>query len=327
MSMQRRHFTLAGAALAAGAITPLALAQQGPPWPTKPVRLMVGFPAGSTPDMVARDLAEPLARQLGQPVVVENKPGASGNIATAQIAKASDGHTLGIVINGNLTSSPLLYASLPYDAATDFCLLSLLATAPLVLVTPASLPQGPAFFAEAIKQGDRWNYGSVGAGSVAHLGMELLKERVTGLTPVHIPYNGNPAVITALIGGQIQMALVPPGLALPQVKAGKLHAVGVTSQDKSPLAPDLAPLASLGVKDFNLDVWTALVGPASLPRAVQARVAQDVASILKTAEVREQLLNQGWQAVGSSPEELGQRVKRETAVLGAIIKAQGIKLN
>lgn len=325
MNLQRRHFTLA-AALAAGGIAATGFAQEAT-WPTKPLRLMVGFPGGSTPDMVARDLAEPLAKILGQPVVVENKPGASGNIATAQVAKATDGHTLGIVINGNLTSSPLLYASLPYHPDQDFSLLSLLSTAPLLLVTPASLPKGKAFFDEAIRQGENWNYGSVGAGSVAHLGMELLKERVHGLKPVHIPYNGNPAVVTALISGQIQMALVPPGLAMPQVKAGKLHAVGVTSAGRSTLVPDLAPLGELGVKDFNLEVWTALVGPASLPRAAQARLAAVVPEILKTAEVRGQLLNQGWQAAGTSPEALRLRVQKETALLGAIIKAQGIRLD
>ncbi|QXL85866.1 tripartite tricarboxylate transporter substrate binding protein [Comamonas sp. NLF-1-9] len=325
--MQRRQFTLGAAALAGAAALPHALARQGSNWPSKPIRLLVGFPGGSTPDMVARDIAEPLAALLGQPVVVENKPGASGNIATGQVAKATDGHTLGIVINGNLTSSPLLYSSLPYDAARDFCLLSLLSTAPLILVTPASLPEGQAFFAEAARQGDRWNYGSVGAGSVAHLGMELLKQRVSGLEPVHVPYSGNPAVVTALITGEVQMALVPPGLAMPQVKAGKLHAVGVTSAGRSTLVPELEPLSALGVKDFNLEVWTALVGPASLPAAVQARLASAVTDILKSAPVRQQLLQQGWQAVGTSPEGLALRVRQESALLGGIIKAQGIRLN
>ncbi|MCZ2103383.1 MAG: tripartite tricarboxylate transporter substrate binding protein [Comamonadaceae bacterium] len=323
--MQRRHFTLA-ATLATTGWAHAANAQPAG-WPTRPVRLLVGFPGGSTPDMVARAIAEPLAHALGQSVVVENKPGASGNIATDQVAKATDGHTLGIVINGNLTSSRLLYSRLPCDPARDFCDLSLLTTAPLILVAPTSTPQGAAFFAEAVRQGDKWNYGSVGAGSVAHLGMELLKTRVPGLKAMHIPYNGNPAVVTALIGGQVQMALMPPGVAMPQVKAGKLHAIGVTSSGKSTLVPELPSLSEEGVKNFNLEVWTALVGPASLPPAVQARVSDAVTAILKTPSVRETLFMQGWQAVGTSPEGLKTRVQQETALLGGIIKAQNIRLN
>lgn len=325
--MQRRQFTFATAALAAGGLSATRAHAQAAPWPTRPLRLLVGFPGGSTPDMVARAIAEPLAQALGQPVVVENKPGASGNIAADQVAKASDGHTLGIVINGNLTSSKMLYSRLPYDPARDFSMLSLLTTAPLILVAPTSTPQGKAFFAEAVRQGDKWNYGSVGAGSVAHLGMELLKARVPGLAAVHVPYNGNPAVVTALIGGQVQMALMPPGVAMPQVNAGKLHAIGVTSSGKSTLVPELPSLSEEGVKDFNLEVWTALVGPAGLPAAVQARIAGLVTGILKTPDVRQRLFQQGWQAVGTSPEGLGLRVRQETALLGGIIKAQNIRLN
>ena len=324
--MQRRLFTLAATALAATSLAaPLAARAQA--WPAHPVKLVVGFPGGSTPDMVARAISEPLAQALGQPVIVENKPGASGNIAADYVAKATDGLTLGIVINGNLTSSKMLYSKLPYDPAKDFSYISLLTTAPLILVAPTSEPAGAAFFAEAKQQGDKWNYGSVGAGSVAHLGMELLKSKVPGLKPVHVPYNGNPAVVTGLIGGQVQMALMPPGVAMPQVKGGKLRAIGVTTSGKSALVPELPPLSQEGVKDFNLEVWTALVGPASLPRAVQDKLATVVGQIMKTPEVRQRLFNAGWQAVGTSPEGLKRRVEQETALLGGIIRAQNIKLN
>ena len=324
--MQRRLFTLAATALAATSLAaPLAARAQA--WPAHPVKLVVGFPGGSTPDMVARAISEPLAQALGQPVIVENKPGASGNIAADYVAKATDGLTLGIVINGNLTSSKMLYSKLPYDPGKDFRYISLLTTAPLILVAPTSEPAGAAFFAEAKQQGDKWNYGSVGAGSVAHLGMELLKSKVPGLKPVHVPYNGNPAVVTGLIGGQVQMALMPPGVAMPQVKGGKLRAIGVTSSGKSALVPELPPLSQEGVKDFNLEVWTALVGPASLPRAVQDKLATVVGQIMKTPEVRQRLFNAGWQAVGTSPEGLKRRVEQETALLGGIIRAQNIKLN
>lgn len=321
--MLRRTFLVVAACALA---SPFGVqAQQA--WPTQTVKLVVGFPGGSTPDLIARTIAEPLSKKLGQPVIIENKPGASGNIAANQVAKATDNHTLGIVINGNLTSSSLLYPSLPYDPMKDFSDISLLATAPLVLVAPASEPAGKAFFEEARKQGDRWNYGSVGVGSVSHLGMELLKSRVPGLEPMQIPYTGgNPAVVTALIGGQVQMALMPPGVAMPQVKAGKLRAIGVTSSEPSALVPGVPPLSQVGVSDFNLEVWDAMVGPASLPAAIQKKVSDDVIEILKTPEIREKLFAQGWTAVGTTPQEMKSRVAKEARLLGDIIRAQNIRL-
>ncbi|WP_431095828.1 Bug family tripartite tricarboxylate transporter substrate binding protein [Polaromonas aquatica] len=294
-------------------------------WPTKPVRIMVGFPGGSTPDMAARTLAEPLSRALGQPVIIENKPGASGNIAADQVAKATDDHTLGVVINGNLTSAKLLYPKLPYDPAKDFALISLLTTAPLVLVAPANEPGGADFFAAARQGASQWNYGSVGNGSVAHLGMELLKSRVPGLTPVHVPFAGNPQVVTAMLGGQIQMALIPPGVAMPQVRSGKLKAIGLAG-GRSPLVPEVPPLADAGVTNVNLEVWTALIGPAGLSKAAQARLAQEVPRIIRDADTRQKLFNQGWQAVGTSPDGLKSRVKDEAAILGGIIQSRGIKI-
>ena len=294
-------------------------------WPTRPVRILVGFPGGSTPDMAARTLAEPLSKALGQPVIIENKPGASGNIAADQIAKATDDHTLGVVINGNLTSAKQLYANLPYDPAKDFPPISLLTTAPLLLVAPASLPAGSDFFTAARQAGDQWNYGSVGNGSVAHLGMELLKSRVPGLRPVHIPYSGNPQVVTAMIGGQIQMALIPPGVAMPHVRSGKLRAIGLTG-GRSALVPEVPPLADAGVQNVKLEVWTALIGPANLSAAAQARLAQEVPRIIREADTRQKLFNQGWQAVGTSADGLKSRLKEETAILGNIIKSQGIKI-
>jgi tripartite-type tricarboxylate transporter receptor subunit TctC len=294
-------------------------------WPTRPVRILVGFPGGSTPDTAARTLAEPLSRALGQPVIIENKPGASGNIAADQVAKATDDHTLGVVINGNLTSAKLLYPKLPYDPAKDFAPISLLATAPLVLVAPANEAGGADFFTAARQGGAKWNYGSVGNGSVAHLGMELLKSRVPGLTPVHVPFAGNPQVVTAMLGGQIQMALIPPGVAMPHVRAGKLKAVGLAG-GRSSLVPEVPPLADAGVANVNLEVWTALIGPAGLSKAAQARLAQEVPRIVRDADTRQRLFNQGWQAVGTSPDGLRSRVKDEAAILGNIILSRGIRI-
>ena len=275
--------------------------------------------------MSARALAEPLARALGQPVIVENRVGASGNIAADLVAKATDDHTLAVVINGNLTSAKQLYAKLPYDPARDFVPISLLTTAPLVLVAPASLPGGAEFFTAARQAGSQWNFGSVGTGSVAHLGMELINSRLPGMLPVHVPYSGNPQVITAMLSGQIQMALMPPGIALPHIRSGKLQAIGLTG-GRSLLAPDVPPLADAGLRNVNLEVWTALVGPAGLSKAAQARLAANVPRIIREADTRQKLFAQGWQAVGTSPDGLSSRLKDETAILGAIIQARGIKI-
>ena len=295
-------------------------------WPTKPIKLIVGFPGGSTPDMAARSLAEPLSRALGQPVVVENRPGASGNIAADAVAKATDDHTFGVLINGNLTSAKMLYSKLPYDPAKDFSLISLLTTAPLVLVTTPNQPDGIAFFDAARNGADKWNYGSVGVGSVGHLGMEYLKLKVGSVSAVHVPYAGNPAVVTGMLGGQIQMALMPPGVAMPQVKAGKLKAIGVTSSGRSTLVPELPPLSDAGLRGFELEVWTALVGPANLSALAQARLSSEVPKIIKQDDTRQRLFNQGWRAVGSTPQVLQARVKSELSIMGGIIAMRNIKV-
>jgi tripartite-type tricarboxylate transporter receptor subunit TctC len=310
--------SLAGLAASGGAWAQAA-------WPTKPVKILVGFPGGSTPDIAARALADALSKTWGQPVVVENRPGASGNVAADTVAKSTDDHTLAVVINGNLTSAKQLNPKLPYDPAKDFALISLVATAPLVLVTPVDQPQGAAFVAAAKAAGDKWSYGSVGIGSVGHLGMEVVKAAIGNTAAVHVPYNGNPAVLTAMLGGQLQMALVPPGLALAQVKAGKLHAVGVTGP-RSPLAPDVPPLADAGLKMAPLEVWTALVGPSSLSKPALDRLARDVPAAVKDADTSKRLLTGGWDPQGSTPEALAARVKDEARILGDIITSRNIKL-
>ena len=323
-STNRRLVVRLAAATAAALLAVPAAQAQSTAWPTRTVRLLVGFPPGSTPDVAARILAEGLGKRLGQTVVVENRPGASGNIAADQVAKAGDDHTLGVVINGNLTSARLLNPKLPFDPARDFTLLSLLTTAPLVLVTQPTQPSGTDFFLAARNNGSKWSYGSVGIGSVGHLGTEYLKLRAGNFDAVHVPYNGNPAVITALMQGQIQMALIPPGLALPQVKAGKLKAIGLTA-GRSTLAPELPSLRDAGVTNFELEVWTALVGPAGLSRAAQDRLAREVPALMRDGEARQKLFTAGWQAQGTAPEALKLRVRNEAAILGGIIAMRGIK--
>jgi tripartite-type tricarboxylate transporter receptor subunit TctC len=330
MLTRRTHLRKAAFLVAACALSVSATAQKSvnkpqANWPTKPIKILVGFPGGTTPDMAARTLAEPLSKALGQPVIVENRPGASGNIAADLVAKATDDHTLGVVINGNLTSAKMLYSKLPYDPAKDFAYISLLTTAPLVLVTTPEQPSGAEFFNAARNGADKWNYGTPGNGTVGHLGMEYLKSKVGSMTAVHVPYQGNPQVVTAMLGGQVQMSLMPPGVAMPQVRAGKLKAIGLTS-GRSALVPELPSLNDAGLRDFNLEVWTALVGPANLSPAAQARLATEVSKAIRDNDTRQKLFNQGWQAVGTSAEGLKSRVKSEASIMGGIIAMRGIRV-
>ena len=318
-----RRAAVAAALLAGLAVLPAAHAAD--PWPGRPLRIIVGFPAGSSPDLTARALAEPLEKALGQPVIVENKVGAGGNIGGDAVAKASDGHTIGLMINGNLTIAKLLNPALRYDPATDFAPISLIGVAPLVLVAPANAPgaDARAFVAAARAAGDKWSYGSPGVGTVGHLGMALLKAR-TGIQPVHVPYPGYPQVFNALAAGDLQLSMLPPALALAQIKGGKLRGIGVTSGGRSPLVPDLPSMADAGVKNFNLEIWNAVVAPASMPAAHIKKLSDAVSAIVRTPEMRQRLFQQGWQAVGSSPEGLANRIQADTQTLGAIIRSQNI---
>jgi len=296
-------------------------------WPSKPVKILVGFPAGTSPDLVARTLAEPLAKALGQPVVVENKPGAGGNIAAAMVAQATDGHTLGVMINGNLTIARLLNPKTPYDPARDLAPISLIGTAPLVLAAPAQAPGNSTadFLAAARASGDKWSYGSPGIGTVGHIGMELLKAR-TGMAPVHVPYPGYPQVVTSMIGGQIQLSMLPPGLATAQARAGKVRVLGVTSAGRSALVPEMPSLSEAGVKDFQLEIWNAVAGPATLPKPVVARLSALFSEIARSPDVRQKLFQQGWQVVGGSSEALTLRIQADTAAMGKIIRDRAIKV-
>ncbi len=326
--MSLTPFPLRRALLALGllALANGAHAQPQAAWPSKPIKIMVGFPAGTSPDLVARTLAEPLSKALGQPVIVENRPGAGGNIAADMVAKASDGHTIGVMINGNLTIAKLLNSKTPYDPGKDLAPISLIGTAPLVLAAPADAPgkSTAEFLAAAQASGDKWSYGSPGIGTVGHIGMELLKARV-GMNPVHVPYPGYPQVVTAMLGGQIQLSMLPPGLALAQARAGKVRVLGVTSAGRSTLTPEIPSLAEAGVKNFQLEIWNAVAGPASMPKPVIAKLSVLFSEIARSPEVRQRLFQQGWQVAGGSSEALTLRIQSDTAVLGKIIVDRAIK--
>ncbi|PWW47837.1 tripartite-type tricarboxylate transporter receptor subunit TctC [Melaminivora alkalimesophila] len=327
-----RRSLLALAALGLSASCGLAAAQGAPAtpgWPTKTVRIIVGFPAGSSPDLTARTFSEPLAKVLGQPVIVENKVGAGGNIGADAVAKARDDHTIGLFINGNLTIARLINPQVPYDPARDFAPLTLIGVSPLVLTAAVGQSDVPAsgdaraFLEAARSAGDRWSYGTPGVGTVGHLGTELLKAR-TGIDPVHVPYPGYPQVATAMGGGQLQMALLPPALALSQERAGKLKRIGVTSAGRSTLVPEVPSLSEAGVRDFELEIWNAFAAPVGMPAAVRARLSTVLSEIARTPEVREKLFQQGWQAVGSSAEGLANRMRADTAAMARVIREQNI---
>ncbi|WP_294768226.1 tripartite tricarboxylate transporter substrate binding protein [uncultured Rhodoferax sp.] len=328
--MQRRALTLATLSIAACALSTGAIAQNASktaPWPSKPLRIIVGFPGGSSPDLTARAFAEPLSKALGQPVIVENKVGAAGNIAADAVAKATDDHTIGLMINGNMTIAKLLNPKLSYDPLKDLQPISLLGVSPLVLTAPANAPGSNAteFLQAARAAGDRWNYGTPGVGTVGHLGMELLKAQAK-LAPVHVPYPGYPQVATAMIAGDLQLSMLPPALAATQIRAGKLKAIGVTASVRSPLAPEIPSLAEAGVKNFNLEIWNAVAAPNSLPAAHAARLATLFSEIARSPEMRQKMFGQGWTVLGTTAEGLRLRVKSDTTLLGGIIASQGIKV-
>ena len=296
------------------------------PWPTKPVKLVIGFPPGSVQDLSARAIAEPLGKALGQPVIVENKGGASGTIAGAHVAHATDLHTFGVMNNSQLTIAKMLNPAIQYDPARDLAPVALIGTTPMVLVVGASATgKTPLEMLSWLRgEGNKASYGSPGNGTPGHLGMELIKSR-SGLDAVHVPFQGNPQIITALLGGHLHAALLPPGLAMQQVNAGKLKAVAVTSERRSVLAPDLPTMREIGVMGADVELWTALAGPASLPAPIREKLGTTLIDVVKADETRQRLLAAGWQAAPSNAEGLRNRMKSDTKTFGGIIMMRSIR--
>ena len=315
------------ATLLLAALAPQAFAQAAAPaWPTRPVRLLIGFPAGSVQDLSARAIAEPLARALGQPVVVENRSGASGTIAADIVARSGDLHTFGVMNNSQLTIARLLNPAVPYDPDRDLAPVALIGTTPMVLVVGAQAPGStPQEWLQWLRgQGAQANFGSPGNGTPGHLGMELIKSR-SGIDAQHVPYQGNPQIITALLGQQLHAALLPPGLAMQHVRSGKLKAIGVTSERRSVLAGELPTLREVGVPGADVELWTALAGPASLPPAVREKLAAALIDVVNAEETRQRLLAAGWQPTPSAADGLKVRMRSDTRTFGAIIQMRNIR--
>jgi len=296
-------------------------------WPSRPIKLVVPFPGGSSPDIVARALAEALGAALGQPVLVLNQPGAGGNIGTAMVAKAvPDGYTLLFTIQGPLVTAPLLARRLPYDPVRDLQPISLVASSPNVLVVSPALGVRTVaeFVAVARARKGALNYGSVGNGSAAHLAMESFKARA-GVELGHVPYQGFPQVVNALLAGEVQAGFMVPGIAMGAVKAGRLTALAVTSLGRAAALPELPTLVEQGYAGFEAISWQAVLAPARTPAAIVARLSQELVRIIKSDALRNRLLSQYFSATASSPEGLAQLMRSERLKWAAVIQAAGVQ--
>lgn len=318
--MTTRRSLLAASTLAFGLTALPALAQD---WPTAPVHLFVGFPAGSSPDTIARLVAEPLAEALGQPVVVENKPGAGGVIGVQQmLAQKGDGHSIGITINGPLTTAPRLIPELGYDPQADIAPVGLIATSPLVLAVSADFAaqDAAAFVADASARPGEISYGSVGQGSGAHLTAELFAGEA-GVELYHIPYKSYAEVTTAILGGEIDAGFMAPSGALPHVEAGTMKMLGITSAKPFAQVPDVPVLAGQAglPDDFRAELWNAMIAPAGTDAAVIERLNGELQTILADPEIQQKLLAIGWQVQPGAPADLADRIAADTEMWGAVI--------
>lgn len=294
-------------------------------YPTKAVRVVVPYPAGSTPDIVARALATKLQASLGQPFVVENKPGAGGNIGADAVAKsAADGQTLLVAVNGPVAVNKYLYKEMPFDPDKDLLPISLLASSPQMLAVIPSL--GADTFADFIKvarqKPGRLSYASVGSGSASHLTMELLKSDAKVFI-VHIPYRGFPPAVTDMLAGNIDsiFAIIPA--VLPHVRAGKLNALAVTATKRSAMAPDVPSVAELGYPQLESLAWIGLLAPAGTPPPVVARLSGEAVRAMRSAETQDSLAKQGFDVVASSPPEFAGWIRSESAKWSKVIRASG----
>ena len=295
------------------------------PWPGKAVHVIVPFPPGSSPDLVARMLTDKLAQALGQPVIIENKAGAGGNIGTGLVAKAEpDGYTIGLSIQGPLAVNPVLYKKMEYDPFTELAPITLVALSPNVLIVNPSLGVNSVkeFIAYAKERPGQLNYGSVGNGSASHLTMELLKMQAS-VDIVHVPYPGSPQVNTAILANQIQAGFVVPGTAMPLVQSGRGKALAVTSLAKSPVLPDLPTIAEAGYPGFESGAWLGMVAPAKTPKSIIDRLNHELVEIIQSAEVREKMLRIYFQAIGTAPEGLSKLMRAERDRWAKVIKQTG----
>jgi tripartite-type tricarboxylate transporter receptor subunit TctC len=301
-----------------------ALAQS---WPAKPVRIVVAYPPGGGIDVMGRQIAEKLSSAWGQPVVVENKPGANTILAGDTVAKsAPDGYTVLMTTDATFSINPHLYAKLPYDAARDFAPVALVTIMPFLLVTHPALPVRSVkeLVALAKSRPGQLNYGSPGNGSTTHLANELLKS-MTGISIAHVPYKGVAPAATDLISGQTQMMSGDLSTLLPHVKSGRMRALAVTSARRSSLLPQMPTVAESGVPGYEASGWFGVLVPASTPAQIVERLNGSIVKGIASADARERLGALGGEVGGGSPEQFGAHIRNESAKWGKVIRSIGLK--
>jgi tripartite-type tricarboxylate transporter receptor subunit TctC len=307
----------------------IALAGHAQPWPSKPIKYIVPFAPGGTTDILGRMVAGGLAPVLGQPVVVENKPGQAGSIGAAECARsAPDGYTL---CGGTISSHAInasLYSKLPYDPLKDFTPITMLATLPNMLIVHPSLNVNSVKeLVEYLKANpNKLSFGSAGNGTSQHISGEMFKI-MTGTQMQHIPYKGSGPMIPDLLAGQIQLSFENITTAYPQVKSGRLKALAVTSSKRSFVAPEVPSMAEAGLTGYDISSWQAMYAPAGLPREVTARLHAEVAKILRQPENVKKLNDVGLEPGGITPDELRAHMSAEIPRLGQIVKASGAKVD
>lgn len=315
--------------IAASFVVPVTAQAADTPWPTKPIKLIVPFPPGGACDTIARIYGEKLAEALQQPVIIENKPGAGTAIAAEFVARAApDGYTLSVAPAGQLTLLPNLNKKVAYDTFRDFAPVSLLASVPNIIAAKSALPvkNVPELIALAKKAPGKITYSSCGSGTLCHLTGERFKSQ-TGVNLLHIPYKGSAPAITALLGGEVDLAFDTQTVLAPQIKAGKVKALAITSAERSPLFPDIPTAVEAGLPGFVIEGWFSLVAPAATPKAIINKLNETLKAIAETPEVRAKLSAQGLTPLNSTPEALAQLIKDDYAIWAKVVRATGATLD
>ncbi len=297
-------------------------------WPTRTVKFIVPFAAGATPDLVARLIAEQLQEKLGQTFIVENKPGASGNTGTDDVAKAApDGATIGVSIGGPLAINPLLFGRLPYDPRKDLALITMLVTQPSALAVNKSLGVNSVKdLVDLIQRNPgKYTFGSIGTGSLSHLAMEAIALK-SGTTMVHVPYPSSPQAMTALMRNDVQMVCLPAISIVPQLGSGTVKLLAVSTAERSALLPGVPTLKEAGI-DVEADAWMGLVAPAGIPGAMVERIGRLVGAALTSRPIREKLTAQLMEPIPDTPADFRARIDADIARWTPVIEAAQIKLN
>ncbi len=318
------HSVVFRISLAACAALP-ALGALAQAYPSQPIKVIVPFTPGTGMDMIARTVGPKLSERLGQPIVIENKPGASGNIGAEMVARsAPDGHTVMITANTMLIAASL-YRNVPYDPLADFSPISLAAWGTLLLTAnpKANINSVADLIAQAKAHPGKLTYASPGVGTPHHMSMELFKD-LTGTNLLHVPYKGSAGALTDLLSGEVNVGFVPIHVAMPHVKAGRLKALAVGSAKRHPNAPDVPSLQELGVKGADVDMWYAFMAPKGTPAPVVSKLDSELRAILSLPEIKSNFEKQGMDAASSSPEELNALMRRDHARWAAVIKKNNI---